>query len=140
MYFRGAAVIVVVYDVTSSSSFNHDAKNWINQLEKNRDVNDVVLVLVGNKVDLDSNLREVDKDEAREYAESIGAYFWETSAKSGFNIENMFMGICLTIDETEHIKMKLTSDTPTRERGLTVLSESGDAVEASKTKSRCFCN
>ena len=81
-------------------------------------------------------LRQVTKEEAEEYAESLGAIYWETSAKTGFNVEKMFVGICSNVDDNERIKLKLTPSVSMRSR-LSVRSHSGTQVEEEKT--RC-CN
>ena len=50
MYYRGAAIAIVVYDVTDSSSFE-SLKTWANEL-KELGPPDTVLGIVGNKIDL----------------------------------------------------------------------------------------
>eukprot|EP00831_Metopus_contortus_P017201 TRINITY_DN17248_c0_g1_i3.p1 TRINITY_DN17248_c0_g1~~TRINITY_DN17248_c0_g1_i3.p1 ORF type:complete len:131 (-),score=34.07 TRINITY_DN17248_c0_g1_i3:23-415(-) len=54
---------------------------------------EIVLVIAGNKSDLIDE-EQVPYEEAKEFAESIHALFYLTSAKDGTNIDNMFMGIC----------------------------------------------
>ena len=50
MYYRGATVAVVVYDLTQKDSFR-GAESWVNELF--RKVNgDIIVALVGNKLDL----------------------------------------------------------------------------------------
>ena len=48
--------------------------------------------MAGNKCDLEDK-RQISCKEAAEYAQSIGAFFMETSAKTGFNIDKAFLGI-----------------------------------------------
>lgn len=48
--------------------------------------------LAGNKMDLE-NKREVSKQEAEQYAQENGCIFFETSAKSGENVQQMFTQI-----------------------------------------------
>ena len=136
MYYRGATVIIVVFDVNNQVSFAHATKKWMQELKKNRDVKDILLVLVGNKVDKDEKLRQVTKIEAEECAKSLGAIYWETSAKTGFNVEKMFKAICSNIDKNEHIKAKLAPRIPTKQK-LTVRSHSGKHIEVSQRKLNC---
>lgn len=89
MYYRGAVFAIVVYDITSYDSYKN-AKLWINEVLIKGDAK--VIILVGNKVDLDYN-RQVDNNEALEYANSNNLLFAETSAKSGENIEDIFLRI-----------------------------------------------
>lgn len=53
MYYRGAAAAVVVYDITRASTFK-TLKNWIDEL-KNKGPKDIVIVIAGNKADLDTH-------------------------------------------------------------------------------------
>jgi len=90
MYYRGAAAALVVYDITSSESFN-GAKTWIEELQRQGSA-DIVIGLAGNKMDLESK-REVPKEEAKAYAQENGCIFYETSAKTGENINHIFNAI-----------------------------------------------
>lgn len=86
MYYRGAHCIILVYDLTHRDTYNA-IKNWNKELEKN--TQDVILkILVGNKSDLYEK-REMVEREMEEYAESIDAKYYETSAKSGIKIEEI---------------------------------------------------
>ncbi|VDP02704.1 unnamed protein product, partial [Soboliphyme baturini] len=77
LYYRNARVAFVVYDVTDDRSFV-DAKSWVEELRTST-YDALLIYLIGNKVDL-SHQRKISAEVAREYAESIGASFWETSA------------------------------------------------------------
>ncbi|KAG0459140.1 hypothetical protein HPP92_022268 [Vanilla planifolia] len=87
LYYRGAAVAVVVYDITSSDSFLK-AQYWVKELQKHGSP-DAVMALVGNKADLKEN-RRVSAQEAVDYAEKNGMFFIETSAKTADNINRLF--------------------------------------------------
>uniref|UniRef100_A0A7N0TMB7 Uncharacterized protein n=1 Tax=Kalanchoe fedtschenkoi TaxID=63787 RepID=A0A7N0TMB7_KALFE len=87
LYYRGAAVAVVVYDITSVDSFTK-AQYWVKELQKHGSP-DIVLALVGNKADLQEN-REVSVQDGLEYAEKNGMFFIETSAKTADNINQLF--------------------------------------------------
>ncbi|KAK2634063.1 hypothetical protein Ddye_028855 [Dipteronia dyeriana] len=56
LYYRGAAVAVIVYDITSPESFTK-AQYWVKELQKHGSP-DIVMALVGNKADLQDS-REV---------------------------------------------------------------------------------
>ncbi|KAK4790548.1 hypothetical protein SAY86_017852 [Trapa natans] len=87
LYYRGAAVAVVVYDITSSESFDK-AQYWVKELQKHGSPN-MVMTLVGNKADL-LEKREVSVEDGMEYAEKNGMFFIETSAKTADNINQLF--------------------------------------------------
>ena len=86
-YIKDSAVAIVVYDVTSRDSFLSVDK-WIEDAKALRD-DDVLLILAGNKADM-ADHRQVSTDEAKEYAEKMNLLFFETSAKTGANIKNLF--------------------------------------------------
>ena len=100
LYYRGASIILVVYDITNQKSLMTGVREWIHELRVNGP-EDAVLVLVGNKRDKDNALREVDRDAARRYANKVGALFFEASAKTGENVMNIFLTACSTLNKSK---------------------------------------
>ncbi|XP_026658658.2 ras-related protein RHN1-like isoform X3 [Phoenix dactylifera] len=90
MYYRGAAAAIIVYDITSTDSFER-AKKWVLELQKQGNPN-MVTALAGNKCDLEDK-RKVTTEEARTYAEENGLFFMETSAKTAINVNDLFYEI-----------------------------------------------
>lgn len=95
MYYRGAGAAVIVYDVTQEQTFQA-VKSWVRELNTHGSQH-IVLAIAGNKCDLDDR-REVPLKDAQEYAESMNAIFMETSAKTAFNIINLFREICCRLE------------------------------------------
>lgn len=93
-YYRGAHGIIVVYDVTDQESFNN-VKQWLHEIERYASEN-VNKLLVGNKCDLTAK-KVVDYTTAKEFADSIGIPFLETSAKNATNVEQAFMTMAAEI-------------------------------------------
>ena len=87
-YYRGAHGIIVVYDVTDAESFNN-VKQWLHEIDRYASEN-VNKLLVGNKSDLASK-RAVTYEQGKEFADSLGIEFVETSAKNATNVEKAFM-------------------------------------------------
>ena len=97
MYYRGANVAIVVYDITSIESYDK-AKKWIERL-----INDLenmpLIVLIGNKTDLKHN-RKVFNTDVITYAQENNILFYETSIiDNNNNINLIFETICSNIDE-----------------------------------------
>lgn len=90
MYYRNANCAVVVYDITQSSSLEK-AKSWIRELQRQADPA-IVIALCGNKTDLEAR-RQVTTEEAQKYAEEEGLLWFETSAKSGTGVSEVFTEI-----------------------------------------------
>lgn len=101
MYYRSAAAVVVVFDVTRKDSFN-DVQYWVKEVKTNGD-KDALIVIVGNKVDKSG--REVSAEEARAYADNIRAHYVEASAQTGENVQNIFMYLA-----QQNLKSKQTTE------------------------------
>ena len=87
-YYKNSVCAFVVYDITNKNSFQN-IKSWIEDCKK-QSPKTVLLILVGNKVDLEDK-RQVTYEEGSIFAEKNGMLFFETSAKNGKNIEEIFI-------------------------------------------------
>lgn len=96
-YYRGAMGILLVYDVTDESSFNN-IRNWIRNIEQHASDN-VNKILVGNKADMDESKRAVPTAKGQALADEYGIKFFETSAKTNLNVENVFFSIARDIKQ-----------------------------------------
>lgn len=86
-YYRDAAGIVLVYDVTNEKSFA-DVVHWIEDIRLCAKSN-VSIVLVGNKTDLE-NQRVVSYRTAQQYARHNDIEYYETSARTGQSVGKLF--------------------------------------------------
>ncbi|KAG2224013.1 hypothetical protein INT45_009599 [Circinella minor] len=89
-YIRDSSVAVIVYDISNRESFLNTSK-WIDDVRAERG-NQVIIVLVGNKTDLNEK-REVTPDEGEKRAKELNVMFIETSAKAGHNVKTLFRKI-----------------------------------------------
>ena len=87
-YYKNSVCALVVYDISSRDSFNN-VSTWIEDC-KNQSPKTIFMILVGNKSDLNDR-RQVNSEEGQELAEKYGMLFFETSAKSGENVEEVFV-------------------------------------------------
>jgi len=95
-YYSNSCCALIVYDITNETSFI-SLKKWIEDCQSYASKN-IHLVLVGNKIDLESE-RTISENDGSELAIEYGMVFFETSAKSGKNIEDIFLEICKTISK-----------------------------------------
>ena len=86
-YYRGAHGILLIYDVTDKESFKN-LSNWLIEIEKNASKN-VLKVLIGNKTDLEEK-RVITYNQGKEFADSYGLKYIETSAKKNLNVSEAF--------------------------------------------------
>ena len=86
-YYRGAHGILLIYDVTDKDSFKN-LSNWLIEIEKNASKN-VLKVLIGNKTDLEDK-RVITYNQGKEFADTYGLKFIETSAKKNLNVTEAF--------------------------------------------------
>ncbi|KAJ4432321.1 hypothetical protein ANN_20940 [Periplaneta americana] len=77
MYYRNANAALLVFDITQYDTFQA-VKGWVKELQRNV-LEAMVLSVVGNKTDLESQ-RQVTRDEALQYTSSIGGSYFESSA------------------------------------------------------------
>lgn len=81
---------MIVYDVTKRDSFD-SVPSWLREIEQNRDQEDMLVYLVGNRVDLGAEYRQVTAAEGvRCMREHRIDNFFETSAKTGLNVVEVF--------------------------------------------------
>ena len=86
-YYKHSVCALVVYDISSRDSFNN-VSTWIEDC-KNQSPKTIFMVLVGNKSDLEDR-RQVSTEEGQELADKYGLQFYETSAKTGDNVDLIF--------------------------------------------------
>mmetsp|Transcript_56241 Transcript_56241/g.64523 ORF Transcript_56241/g.64523 Transcript_56241/m.64523 type:complete len:205 (+) Transcript_56241:43-657(+) len=128
-YYRGAHGIIIVYDVTDQESFNN-VKTWLSEIDKYASES-VNKLLVGNKSDLVAK-KAVDTTAAKEFADSIGIPFLETSAKNSTNVEEAFIRMATDI------KARVASQGPVAGRaGGVKLPASGDRQPKKKEDGCC---
>ena len=88
IFYKDAKIIILVYNIVNKESFESLKSYWYPEV-KSSAFSDVILAVVGNKHDLYNN-SQVSDEEARNWADSIGAIFQYTSAKSNSGIDLLF--------------------------------------------------
>ena len=86
-YYKNSVCAIVVYDITRRETFENVSK-WIEDCKINSPKT-IFMILVGNKCDL-VNDRQVMTEEGEELASRYGLRFFETSAKTSININEIF--------------------------------------------------
>mmetsp|Transcript_53737 Transcript_53737/g.172236 ORF Transcript_53737/g.172236 Transcript_53737/m.172236 type:complete len:581 (-) Transcript_53737:175-1917(-) len=98
-YYRNSDGFIFVYDATNRPSFDH-VDQWLGQVQQHHECGPTTIkILIGNKSDMTSELA-VSEDEGRAKAESIGAIFMATSAKTAANVDMAFLTAAQNLVET----------------------------------------
>ncbi|KDP41145.1 hypothetical protein JCGZ_03636 [Jatropha curcas] len=137
-YYRGALGALLVYDITRRATFDN-VKKWLKELRE-FSKSDMVVVLVGNKSDLD-NSRQVGEEEGKNLAEAEGLCFMETSALENINVEEAFLEMITKIHEIMSQKAKINDNSNTT---ITMTIPVGKEIltidEVSATKQSTCCS
>ncbi len=130
-YYSGALGAIILYDVSNKLTFM-DIPNWVSEFQENN--GNQPIIIAGNKVDLPGSgeidprsrkpyERQVTAEEGKEYAESIDAFFFETSAKLGQNIDNMYTTMIDIINAEKVSKLVTLNSLDTIETGFDMIKK-----------------
>ena len=100
-FYNNASLAIMVYSINNENSFNN-LDFWLNEIrtKANPDIN---IILIGNKNDLE-NERKIPKDLGQEFSDNNGLnLFFESSAKTGFNVKQLFIEASKILYE-QHIR------------------------------------
>ncbi|XP_065581158.1 ras-related protein Rap1 [Artemia franciscana] len=98
LYMKNGQGFVLVYSITAQSTFN-DLQDLREQILRVKDTEDVPMVLVGNKCDLEDE-RVVGKDQGINLAKQFNSCsFMESSAKAKINVNEIFYDLVRQINK-----------------------------------------
>jgi Ras-related protein Rab-8A len=101
-YYRGAHGILLIYDVTNSSSFQN-ISNWYHEIQKHAAAN-MKFLLIGESSREDKEARAVSTEEGQELAREYGMQFFEANCRENINVTEAFTAI------TREVKEELEKD------------------------------
>ena len=138
-FYKDAAAVILVYDITREDSFENMKNYWYNQLLENCNKN-VVLGVVGNKCDLFEEEKVTEAD-AREFADKIGAIFELTSAQNNTGITEIFQEVGNKyLDPNFQQKIKQVEKEKNEEgKGQNIVLENNENKTKEKAKKKGFC-
>ena len=79
---------ILIYSTTEASTFD-DVEEFRNIILRAKDADNVPMVLVGNKIDLEDD-RQISTAKGKALADEWGCEFMETSAKTVVNVKELF--------------------------------------------------
>ena len=109
-YYSGADGIIFVFDLGNPKSFK-TLKIWIEDTKKNVKPN-IEFVLAANKSDIDK--RKIQKEEIEKFSSQYDIPFFETSAKTGDGIDEMFNSFINKLLSKKDVGMLIPDDESSR--------------------------
>ena len=102
-FYRNASLAILVYSIDNVNSFNN-IEAWLNEIKSQANPETKVF-LIGNKIDLEDQ-RKITIEMAQTFSnEHSFNFFVETSAKTGFNAQNVFVEVAKELFLT-HLEYK----------------------------------
>lgn len=129
-YFRGAAGALLLYDITSRSSFVN-CTTWMESVSQHASPN-ICVVIVGHKCDAEED-RVVTTSEGLNLAEHYEALFFEASSKASHNVSKVFIRLAHQVKQTQETATyhKIGTSNLTKDRKLT--------LKSNELNSNCAC-
>ena len=128
-YYRNADCCLLVYDITNENSFE-EIKNFFNEKIKENCKENIPVILLGNKTDLESK-RKVPSEKGANFCVENGYIFMETSCLKNENVADAFETL---IEITNREALKKKSINNNKEKKLTIsMNKNG------YKKKKCAC-
>lgn len=131
LYMKNGQGFILVYSITAQSTFN-DLQDLREQILRVKDTDDVPMVLVGNKCDLEDE-RVVGKELGKSLAGQFNCAFMETSAKAKVNVNEVSGGDGCVLELTGYSSLDMIAFADLLRLGQTNKQKvAGEETEAEK--------
>ena len=95
LYLKGTDGAIVIFDLTRTATFV-SLEDWISKVQAIAGAN-TPFIVVGNKCDLQDLLKVKDKEVKKFLKKQNYSTFFQSSAKTGVNVEEFFKSIALEV-------------------------------------------
>ena len=134
MFYKEAYIVLFIYDITNEQSFL-DLKNvWYDELNKAGEKH-AVLAVVGNKGDMLLN-EAVEEEDARKWADEIGAIFGLVSAKTGDCINLLFENVVRKYFSPNYVA-KINKEKKNKRQSKSSITLTNDNNNEKKRRNNC---
>jgi Ras-related protein Rab-2A len=143
-FYRSASLAIMVYSIDNEDSFSNIEK-WLNDI-KTQSNPDVKIFLIGNKADLEDK-RKITRAQGEKFCNDHKlSFFIETSAKTGFNVQNVFIQVAKELYlQHEEIKNRISRPgslmnmpEPPEMTNMLKLETEEEEIKIKKKKFCCF--
>ena len=149
-FYRNSALAMIIYAIDDINSYNH-IEEWLNEI-RTKVGQETKLYLIGNKIDLEKD-RQVNTEDAEKFSlDNEFDFFIETSAKTGFNAEKVFIQAakdlykknieCLKKGSENKIKnyqIQENKGNKEKNNNFIIKEEGNDDDDDVKRKKKCSC-
>ena len=105
-YYKNADGVLFVFAYDNKNSFEH-IEEWFESFKENSNKEDIPMILIGNKIDIAPEKKEIKNESIKELKEKIGIKnFTDTSAKENIGIENVFNELSEEMYEVNKLRIK----------------------------------
>jgi len=119
-YMKTGQGFILVYSITSSTSFEAASKLRTQILRIKEDQQDIPIILVGNKLDLEDE-RNVPTEQGKALAQKFGIGFIEASAKTNTNVNEIFFELVRLINKWREKNPQKVPETRKKKKGCLIL-------------------
>ena len=149
-FYRNSALAMIIYAIDDINSYNH-IEEWLNEI-RTKVGQETKLYLIGNKLDLEKE-RQVNTEDAEKFSlDNEFDFFIETSAKTGFNAEKVFIQAakdlykknieCLkkgSENKIENYQIHENKGNKEKNNNFIIKEEGNDDDDDVKRKKKCSC-
>ena len=106
LYYKDAVAAILVYDVSNKESLD-SLDYWVKELKDNVDNTNFIISLAGNKCDLSNEMKSLSYNDGKNFCkEKEIPIFFETSAKTGVGVKDLFTSLAQKVYEAQRNEEK----------------------------------
>jgi small GTP-binding protein len=148
-FYRNSALAMIIYAIDDINSYNH-IEEWLNEI-RTKVGQETKIYLIGNKLDLEKE-RQVNTEDAEKFSlDNEFDFFIETSAKTGFNAEKVFIQAAKDLYkkniecQKKTLENKIQINQIQENKGNKdknnnfIIKEEDNDNDNNKRKKKCFC-
>ena len=148
-FYRNSALVMIIYAIDDINSYNH-IEEWLNEI-RTKVGQETKLYLIGNKLDLENERQVNTKDAEKFSSDNEFDFFIETSAKTGFNAEKVFIQAAKDLykkniqcqkkgEENKLDNYQIQENKENKEKNPNfIIKEEDDDDNDTKRKKKCWC-